>query len=224
MFVVSSVDLSKTDNETVWYAVVNYEQDPIKMPLELHIQTTHRSVDRSFYWENDSAGKRTKKPIRNSAGDMWTRGITDEEASVRIELVKRVQSFNYALPGNMCDCQNLTPYLGFAKGTVYCADLRAVLAYDPRTHYLVTGTFEIRMSGWSHKRVQIGETYYVADSNFPSGKKRVTWRTDQGDVTCLPVLLDKDGYKLAEGAEPIEAVYDTVPYADFNALPFLTGH
>lgn len=222
-FVVASLEPSKTDSETAWYVTVNYEQNPLRMPLEMHVQTTHRVVDRSYYWDYTDKLKPQKKPIRNAAGDMWTRGITDEEASVRIELVKRVSFFNHGWPAMYCDRQNLKQFMGFAVGTVYCADIRAVLAYDPLTHYLMTGTFEIRMEGWKHRRVQIGETYYVSDSNFPSGKKRVTWRTDQGDVTCLPVLLDKDGFKLAEGAEPIEATYDTVPYADFNALPFFSA-
>jgi hypothetical protein len=215
-FVVASIDLQKTDNEAVWFATVNYEVNPLRLPLEINIMTTHQSRERHFVWSAEN----TKLAIKNSAGDPFSRPIVDDEASARIELVKRMQSFNHALPAEYACHQNSANFLGFSKGRVYCADIRAVLAYDPITHYLVTATFEIQKKNWTHKVTQVGERYWKM---INSVKTKITSRDDQETIDCMPVFLDENGYKLdTDSYEPIEKEFDTIPYADFTRLPFFT--
>jgi hypothetical protein len=184
--------------------------DPLKLPTEVHAQTSHVS---EAVWEiNPENGNRTC--LVNTVGQPFPQGLEENRAKPRVEVVKRVASFDATTIAKYVDHQNSEKFMGFEKGQVYCADMRAPMVMDPVPHIVWTTVFEIDMvKGYKRKILNLGTRHKVSSSG-----KIVSNRDDDQVLDGGPAMLDANGYVIPPGGEPYFIEKDTIPFANFHDL------
>lgn len=201
------------------HAIAHFVPNPIRLPIEIHIQTTH-------YKKVVLKDTVTGKIIANSAGDPFDPPPERDYPRMRIEIVRRfsLQTITPEIIAQSCNRVNSHYFMGFDPGMVYLADIRAPLVQEPCWHNVVTFQFEVdptnttetggvTVRGWQQKFLDSGRHY--KDNN---GKK-VVFPDAFGRLHGHAGLLDGTGKKLADGADPKYLAADTIEYFDFNTIP-----
>lgn len=154
--------------------------------------------------------------IVNKAGDPIV-GVTTEDPQLTLKISRNEASYNYLLAAQMKNVINLTPWLGFPRGTVKTSAPSSRQQYHNvyGTYVTTDYTFFIDLDGWKKKllnqglrELKDGKLYAIKD--------------DKGQEITEPVLLDEDGRKADQDATPIyidAEVFQELPFSLFN-LPF----
>jgi hypothetical protein len=185
--------------------------DPLKLPTEIHVQTSH--VSEAVWDTNPENGNRVC--LVNTVGQPFPQGLEENRAKARVEIVTRVAKFDVTNVAQYVDHQNSERFMGFEKGQVYCADMRAPMVLDPVPHIVWTTVFEIdtRPSGYKRKILNQGTRHKESSTG-----KIVTNREGGQVADGGSALLDQNGYVVPVGGEPYFIEKDTIPFADFNLL------
>ena len=120
-------------------------------------------------------------------------------------------SFPSQLAFQARDKVNSGGFLGFGRGEVKFQTITGQSMNDPNIgqYYAVTVEFAIRKD-W--KRRVLNQGFREKDGNE---LKRIL--VDGADTT-VPVLLDEDGSKLAQGGTPVELEFEIYEEANFSAI------
>jgi hypothetical protein len=183
--------------------------DPLKLPTEIHVQTSH--VSEAVWDINPENGNRVC--LVNTVGQPFPQGLEENRGKPRVEVVKRVASFDVTKVAKYVDHQNSETFMGFPKGQVYCADMRAPMVMDPVPHVVWTTVFEIDLKGYKRKILNLGTRHKVSSTG-----KIVSNRDDDQVLDGGPAMLDANGFVINPGGEPYFIEKDTIPFANFNLL------
>lgn len=211
-FVLASVALRHESTEDVWKVTLNYEPNPLAMPVEIHRFSSHLS-EAIFKDERGVA-------IKNSAGFPYSQPMEISRAYERVEIIRRMTPTQVKAikTSQYVHHQNSSTFLGETKGKVYMSDFRAPFVWEPAPHHLCTFVFEIKDEGWKRSVLEQG-----SKCRQNSNTSATQWVTTTDGKAGGTALLDVEGRQLPVGSDPVFYDWDVIPYADFNLLGIFNG-
>lgn len=230
--VISSLDLRHTAEagKKVWLATAHYESNPVYLPVEVQMSTTHyREVV-----EKDALGK----AVMNSAKQPFASAIEEDRGRPRIEITKRFrpedwafsqQAHNYLFHRSSTHVSFTSDgqQFNFDAGRLYCTEFKTPLLYEPLKHYAVTLAFEVETKSeaygkpWVRQVQDRGYQFYAG--GIEKGGSPIPFTTAKGVMHGQPHFLDGKGDKLADKADPVFIDVQSIPDADFNLLRIFPG-
>lgn len=180
----------------------------------------------------------TGKPIVNTAGQPFDSDIEEPAARSVLVAMKSVQTlldvsdytkhFQYSINN-----AKVPSVIGdFDGGELLCRSVTStpIITEGSNTYYDMTFRFAISEEGWDRELLSRGYKHYV---DLPGGGAKLVNATEpvtdeNGELTepitlqqvSEPVLLDANGYKLAEGGTPVFSKFTTIKARDYTHEPF----
>jgi hypothetical protein len=178
------------------------------------------------YW--DAAKYRLSKPEDNSdpplpyinmAGDPLLDPPEYEETRPVLKLVHFEPKYNEAVANSFRDTTNADMFLGCPPNSVKCRDIRGELHWDTDWGIVwqVSYEFEFRVDakgdGFAQKLINAGYRYKKNGTGNP-----INATDDNGSEAKDIILLQRNGDKLAAGADPYLLTFTEFPTSDFSLL------
>lgn len=184
------------EDETLARVAATYAQSPVKLPIEVSVFTSHKTVscwkDVYGYW------------IVGAAGDPYSPPLEDDAPLIRIEVVRRRSNGEF-FPADITkyvNHVNSKPFSFYYKdgngnkiywqpfptGSMLCSDIRAIEVREPYYHKLVTYCFEMEKEDWKRRIPNIGPR-----CRDPKTKELVLPKTFAGLPFRGQALLNPDG-------------------------------
>lgn len=187
--------------------------DPTEKPWQVFWDNAKYSLSRP----NDLGDP--PKPFVNTAHDALLDPPEIEETRPVLKLLHVEPNYNEAVANSFRNTVNQDVFLTCPPNTVKCRDIKGERTWEPDWGWVWTVTYEFefrvdeQLDGFKLKIVNAGYRYKKNGTGTP-----INVDDGQGQSTHDFQLLQKNGDKLADGADPYLLEFTEFPPSDFSLL------
>jgi hypothetical protein len=227
---MTEASVNETDRQhaeiTYRYELLQPDQNdpnPLLRPDVWNFSVGGASVPALIYYDGNE-----RKPLTNSAGDLFE-NVTTEEAEIRATVSGNRAQFPLALAAFVANTVNQSPYLGGAPFTWKCAGISGsqsieVVNDTEVRYYQISSELVYRASGWQSLLADVG--FNFIDANRQRQRCFSVMVDEDGTETIVPtpnaVPLAEDGRMLPPETPPrllVRRVHRAVNFSQYFGTP-----